>query len=405
MKEPQRNTIKSKFKTIDKRWKEYALAGCVCILFFFCLMHISEILSFVGGFFRLFRTVIIGAIIAYIVNPLAVCAENKLLKKLKKEKLRWILSVVIALVVVLAVLSLLTAALIPQIIENILSIVRNLDQYFANLQSTVHRMNLPFGDLIISYFDEISGDNGILLKLVNLFSDNLETIVRTTSNIGSAAVNWGIGAIFAIYFLLSKHAILRMFDIFLNLVLRPRTYHNTLRLLGKFHAIFSKFIIFEILDSLIIGLANCVIMLIAGMPDALFVSAVVGITNLVPTFGPLVGAAIGGFILLLVKPSCVLFFLIVALVLQLIDGYLLKPKLFGGALNVPGVLILIAIIIFGRLMGVVGMLIAIPFAAIIVYFYTELLIPRLELRRDLQEYRHETQQASAETTESPNQEP
>ena len=131
-------------------------------------------------------------------------------------------------------------------------------------------------------------------------------------------------------------------------------------------------------------------MLIMGMPDVALISVVVAITNLIPTFGPLIGAVFGTFILLLLKPSAVIPFLILTAVLQTFDAYFIKPKLFGNALSVPGALILVAIIVFGKLMGVIGMLISIPCAAIIVFLYDEILIPKLELNRDLKQFKNKS---------------
>ena len=160
-------------------------------------------------------------------------------------------------------------------------------------------------------------------------------------------------------------------------------------MLKQFNAIFSKYIVCEILDALIIGLANGIFLLICRAPDALFISAIAAITNLVPTFGPIIGAAIGSFVFLLIRPSVILPFLIFTLVIQLLDSYLIKPKLFGGALNVPGLVILIAIIVFGKLFGLVGMLLAIPIAAILVFLYSRVLLQWLELRQELKDYRRE----------------
>ncbi len=110
------------------------------------------------------------------------------------------------------------------------------------------------------------------------------------------------------------------------------------------------------------------------------ISVVVGLTNLAPTFGPVIGAAIGAFILLLVNPWYALYFLIFTVIIQIIDGYILKPRLFGGALGVPGVVVLICIIIGGRLFGIWGVLLAIPFAAIASFLVKEAL-ERREAKR------------------------
>ena len=395
MKREPRVTLKARLSAIDRRWKEYALAGCVCILFFVVLTHLGPIFSGLGAFLRLFSSVFIGAVFAYIVNPLAVLLEKKLFRRIKKEKPRWGLSVLVTLVVVLLLLSLLLYALIPQIVDNILSLVNNLDSYVYNLQARIRQMDFPFRDLLVTYIDELTGVNGPLAKIGELLSQNLKKILQATGSIGSVAMNWVVGAFLAIYFLASKKAILGVFRRFLKLVLRSRSFIQAEIVLDKFNTIFSKYIVCEIMDALIIGLATGIFGLILGMPDALFLSAIAAITNLAPTFGPIVGAAVGSFILLLVAPSFILPFLIFTLVIQLLDSYLIKPKLFGDALDVPGVVILIAIIVFGKLLGVAGMLIAIPVAALLVYFYSELLIPRLELQRELREYQSEQDGQSA----------
>ena len=407
MKNTQRPTLKSKLAAVDRRWKEYALAGCVCILFFVVITHLGAIFSFLGRFLNLFKPVLLGAVFAYIINPLAVVLEKKVFRGMKKEKARWALSAIVTLIIVLLLLSLLLAALIPQIVDNILSLVNNLDSYVANLQASILRLDFPFSDDLGTYLVSLTGDGGVLSTLGDLLSKNLKAILQATGSFGSAAMNWFVGAFMAIYFLLSKKAMLSACQRFLKLVLRSRDYISTELMLKKFNTIFSKYIVCEILDAAVIGIANGIFLLICGIPDALFISAIAAITNLAPTFGPIIGAAIGSFILLLVEPAFILPFLIFTLVIQLLDSYLVKPKLFGGVLNVPGVLILIAIIVFGKLLGVVGMLIAIPAAAILVYLYSEVLVPWLELRKELKKYRKDldsektsNRPASDEGTES-----
>jgi predicted PurR-regulated permease PerM len=121
-------------------------------------------------------------------------------------------------------------------------------------------------------------------------------------------------------------------------------------------------------------------MLIVRMPYSVLISVIVGVTNLAPTFGPIVGAVIGAFILVLVEPWQALVFLIFTIVLQTLDGYILKPKLFGGSLGVSALMILISIILGGRLFGVMGILVAIPFAAILDFTWKDFVLKKLEER-------------------------
>jgi predicted PurR-regulated permease PerM len=138
--------------------------------------------------------------------------------------------------------------------------------------------------------------------------------------------------------------------------------------------------VFDISDGIIVGFANFFFFLIMDMPYNILISVVVGITNLAPTFGPIVGGLIGAFILLLVNPWQALWFILFTLVLQTIDGYILKPKLFGNSFGVSSIWILITIIVGGRMFGVWGILLAIPFAAIADYFYRDVIWKKLEKR-------------------------
>ena len=124
------------------------------------------------------------------------------------------------------------------------------------------------------------------------------------------------------------------------------------------------------------------------------IAFVCGITNLSPSFGPVIGAVIGGFILLLVNPWHALMFLIFTGILQTLDGYVIKPKLFGDSLGVSGLLILISIVLFGNIFGIVGILLAIPLAAIFDFVYEEGILPLLEARRKRLDAEEEAEEAA-----------
>ena len=124
-------------------------------------------------------------------------------------------------------------------------------------------------------------------------------------------------------------------------------------------------------------------MSVMGMQYVGMISVVIAVTNLIPTFGPIIGGLIGAFILLLINPLHALIFIIFTMVLQTLDGYVIKPKLFGNSLGVSGLLILIAIIVGGKMFGVVGILLAIPFAAIIDFVYKDYLLSALEKKKDV----------------------
>lgn len=144
----------------------------------------------------------------------------------------------------------------------------------------------------------------------------------------------------------------------------------------------NRYLVFSLLDALIVGVITAIIMLILRMPYVGLISVVAAVTNLIPTFGPVIGAVIGGFFLLLVKPVYAIMFIAITLVLQVADGYIIKPKLFGNSLGVSGLLILLAIVTMGNAFGIGGILLAIPVAAICDFTYREGFLPYLQRRKE-----------------------
>ena len=151
--------------------------------------------------------------------------------------------------------------------------------------------------------------------------------------------------------------------------------------LKKCDSILKRFVVYNFLDALIVGVVNFLFMVIFNLPYSGLISFVVAITNLVPTFGPIVGGVIGAVFLFLVNPAYALGFAIFTLALQTCDGYIIKPKLFGSTLGVSLTWILIAIIVGGRMFGVVGILLSIPGIAIIDLIYHDYFLKWLETRK------------------------
>ena len=249
------------------------------------------------------------------------------------------------------------------------------------MYSTKRSLNLPESELVISIKELISNEGTLIGRALNLLASNIGKIIQGSSSFTAGTVNIVMGFILAIYLLGDKKMVLEWIQKGIQLVAKDRHYNNFSTVGHRFNSIFAKYIACELIDALIVGVVNYIAMSIFRMPYAMVVSVVVGVANLVPTFGPIVGAAIGIIILLLANPIKALWFLVLTIILQIIDAYYVKPKIFGDVLNVPGILIMFAIIIFGRIFGMVGIFLSIPLAAIIVYIIQEYIVPRLEARK------------------------
>ena len=159
-------------------------------------------------------------------------------------------------------------------------------------------------------------------------------------------------------------------------------YNETLTHIKKIDNILIKYILFSLFDGVLIGTITAIFMLITGMDYIGLIAIIIGVTDLIPTFGPIIGTIIAALILLLVNPTHAIIFVIFYLVLQQIDGYVIRPKLYGNTFGVSGLWILVAIIVGGRMFGVLGILLGVPVIAILDYLFKQVIIPKVRARRE-----------------------
>ena len=372
-------------KLRSRQWSPRVRSACAVILFYVLLTHLDVLGRGLLSFLSFFLPIILGVCIAYILNPLVGFVQGKVSKRVQSKGAGRGISVAIVVILLLAFLSALIGTLIPQLFGSITTLIGNLDGYIRQLQSLLAATGTSTSELSGTLDELVSNDNSVLNRATAWISDNISQILRTSVSIGTGTFNWVVSFILAVYFMLEHERMRGGVKHLLQLVMPERAYTRGCDLWRRFEKMFVRYIQCELLDALFVGFANYIFMKITAMPYALLISTVVGVTNLAPTFGPVVGAVIGAFILLLVDPLLMLWFLIFTIILQTVDGYVIKPKLFGNVLNVPSILILITIIVGGRMFGVVGILLAIPCAGMLEYLYREILIPRLEERKAARE--------------------
>lgn len=398
-------------KKIDQLVKNrkviYALtalaAGILCAvaIFFIVFANSDSISGFFEGVTRVLTPIIIGLVLAYIIDPVAKFFETKVFVKIKKENLRRTLSAVIALILMLALLIVFIGTLIPSLISSISMLIDNADTYYATIEKAVNQINsLGFGLHIDLSAIEASVRNW-LGDFVNNLSQNLSSILSTTKDIGTVLMNILIGVILAVYILFSKKYLISGLRRLRKAIFTPKQYESKTRFWNRCHDIFTQYIGCNIIDALIIGISNAIFMLILGMPYVPLVSFVVGIANLIPTFGPIIGGAIGALVLVLVKPSYALWFLIFTVGIQILDAYVIKPRLFSSSIGLAPVWTLVAITVGGNLFGIVGILLAIPVTAILTFIYDERFVPWLERKSKARAAK--TGELPAESDDAPQQ--
>ncbi|MBR3436990.1 MAG: AI-2E family transporter [Lachnospiraceae bacterium] len=370
---------KQEKKKMRKQWLYFTGALCATVLFYLIVSRFDGLKGAVNGFFTVLAPVLIGAVIAYALNPVALFLDEKVFKKLKSRKLSWILSCVISILILVGIVATTVFLLIPTFVKNVLELISKIDVYVDNVKELVSRMNLP--EAAVTRIYEFL-DSDLLDKLVTLVQNNMNKILDAGANVGGTILNIAIGFIFSVYFLFGKPRIKANAQKVFALVVREERYPVILSMLQRFHSIFTRYILCEVVDALIVGVANAIFMLAFRMPYVAVVSVIVAVTNLVPTFGPIVGAAFGALILVLINPWYALWFLVFTVIIQIIDGYVIKPKFYGDVMKVSPILILLFIIVMGKIFGIAGMLLAIPVAAIVEYLYKVMFIPWLSKRNE-----------------------
>lgn len=364
-----------RFRWRENRWGAYTFAICAGVILFVILDHLNVLWGGLMSFLGFCRPVIYGIVLAYIMDPLARFLQRTLFVRVRKPKMNRMLSVAVTTILVVVLFVVLLVMLIPQLISSVTGFLNNMSSYEKTVGQFLEQIaGAAAGSASHLDLSGITGQvNAGISNIINYLTSHAGSIVETISNVGNGIVLGVISFILAIYCLADKKNLLAGLRKLFVILLPDRGYHYGAKLYHKCNGILSRYIVCELIDALIVGVANAVFMAFMNMPYITLISVVVGVTNLAPTFGPIVGCVIGAFILFLSHPWFALFFILFTIVLQTIDGYVIKPRLFGSALSVPSVWILIAITVGGRMFGVAGVLLGIPFAAIIAYLLRELL--------------------------------
>lgn len=368
-------------KNISKKpWYNGAVIACIGIILYCILMNLSAVISALSTFVGYFKTIILGAVFAYLLSPLAIFFSTKVFRGKMFDKTKWIFSVLLAVLVMLLALTLLVGTLLPQLIDSIVLFSANVDGYATSLMNLIENSSLY--NLIDQESFTVFSQNS-LTSVTNFIKENAGNIVGFAASSGKNIASIVIAMILAIYLLMDSRRVVNGTKQLFSLLLPERGYQFFRDFVVRCDDILISYVVQSLLDALIIGSANAVFMTFAGMPYVGLISVVVGVTNLIPNFGPIVGGAIGAFILILVKPMNALMFVIFCLILQTVDGYILKPRLFSDSLGVSGLLILSSTIVLGNMFSVIGILLSIPTAAVLSFVYHDYLLPWLRERKQL----------------------
>lgn len=374
--------------TIDKKTLRRVFLGVMGCIVLYWLLHETDRVRAVWVFIKnMFSPFVVGAAIAFILNVPMRGIENRL-QGIKQPALRRTLAIILTFATISLVVYLVVCLLIPQITDTIGTLIETLPAFFSNLfeqgqafvEDHPEMMEWVYSNTDLEDFDWSS----LIEKVMAFVGDSVSTIwtgvLKTIGDLSSGIFNGVISLVFAVYSLVRKEVLARQARRLLYAFLPEKFCDSTIKIFRLTNKTFSNFISGQCLEALILGSMFAVSMAIFGMPYIPLVSVLIAVTALVPIVGAFVGCILGAFFILVNDPMQAVWFVVMFLVLQQIEGNLIYPKVVGSSVGLPGMWVLLAVSVGGELMGVGGMLLMIPLTSVLYTILRELTKMRLEQR-------------------------
>ncbi len=356
------------------------------ILFWLFLNNFSAIKSAFSFLAEILSPFIYGIIIAYLLNPVMKFAEKKIFvfKKSKRERpaLKRVLSLVFAYVVGALVITVFLVAIIPQLTHSVEMLISNFNSYSDNIEQFTQGLLERFGGISSIFGEGIESFGDIVDKLFAVIRDSLPLIMSTMKQGAIEVKNFILGLFISIYLLSGKEKLLAQVKKLFCAILPSNLMSRVLRVAKFTHETIYDFIVGKILDSAIVGILCFISMSILRLEYPLLISFVVAITNVIPYFGPFIGAIPSILILLIVEPMDGIWFAILILILQQLDGNVIGPKILGESLGLSSFWIIFAILVMSGFFGVWGMFLGVPIFAVIYDLTSQFVNTRLK-KKDL----------------------
>lgn len=351
------------------------------ILFYFTILRFDNIIKIIGKILYIFRPLLYGIIIAFILTQSFNFFNRKFIKLLSKrskdtikiKKESKIISISISILILLLILFWIFYLLIPKLLISVVGIVEMLPDSIVKVESWLENIlkgNPAIENIILTMINDSS--KSILSYLSEGILPKMENIV-TTVTVGLNGMyeflrDFTIGIVFSVYLLINKNKYVSEMKKFIYTFLGIKKGNSLLQGARYSYKIFNGFIKGKLLTSVALGIVCYIAMILFKMPYAALISLIVAITNIIPFFGPIIGWVPGVILLLLINPIQALYFTIIIIVLQQIEGNILSPKIVGDSIGLSGFWVLFSIMIFGGIFGLVGMIIGVPIFAIFYHF-------------------------------------
>lgn len=351
----------------------------ITLLMILTIFKFNTLLSLLSKFFKVLTPIIWGLVIAYLLNPIMKLFE-KLIKryifrKKKHPKATRRISVFLTAIITISVITYLIYMIVPELSDSLGAIPSKIKPGIKNFQDWANDFLKSYPSINQFIDEQLTSLDNYADKIGNSITSVVGTYFPQVSkgiiNVLLSLKNFVLGFIVSIYLLLSKETLIAQTKKTFFAIFSKKTCERSLILYHNSNKMFSGFIIGKIIDSIIIGILAFVIMSILNMPYIVLISVIIGVTNIIPFFGPFIGAIPSAFLILIDSPKKLLTFIIFIILLQQFDGNILGPRILGNSTGLPAFWVLFAIFIGGGLFGFPGMLLGVPtFAVIYAVFRT-----------------------------------
>ncbi|MGL4107608.1 AI-2E family transporter [Clostridium sp. LP20] len=363
------------------------------ILFYLAISQIDIITSKISVVVTILQPIIIGFGMAYLFNFVLKFYEDKVirdsfLKKLRIKSKRGI-GILLTYVTIIFILYLFMNFVFPQLLQSIIGLVNDIPSYINNVTKLLEKVmiELEIGEEYLTFATD--NLNSFVNYVIKFATNLLPVLGGVLSLVASSIWNIVIGLIVSIYLLIDKEKFYGISKKMTYAMFSETRANRILELTHRSNDTFGKFLSGKIIDSFIIGVLTFIVLTIFKMPYTLLISVIIGITNIIPFFGPFIGAIPSFIIILFVSPIQALWFLLIIFIIQQIDGNIIGPKILGDSIGISAFWILFSILVAGKFLGFIGMIIGVPLFAVIYTIIKEIVEAKLKnkgMKTDTKDY-------------------
>lgn len=349
-------------------WRICFKIGISVFFLYLCIYYWTDVADVTGTLFKAVSPLLIGCVVAYIVNILMSFYERLCFRRASSRaalRVRRVVCMILAFLTLLALIALIVWLTVSQLVPCVQLILSALPEFLDNAAIHLREWGILSDEIAASILDIDwrSQLSGIIQMVSSGLSSVVDVLVKTISSVFSGIVSALLSLFFAIYLLASKEILVRQVHRVITRYLKESWYQKFMYVIGVFDDCFHRFIVGQCTEAVILGVLCALGMWILRLPYAAMIGALTAFTALVPLVGSYVGCIIGAFMIFTQSPLKAVIFVIFLIVLQQIEGNLIYPKVVGTSIGLPGIWVLAAVTVGGSMLGVAGMLIGVPIAA------------------------------------------